>query len=123
MSADPINFHKNHKVGIQDLGWCPNGKYQSLDDDFASAAFWYQKKPHALFPNLPLLKDRWELTLFPISLIHLNFLEAREGFIPCLTVLGRVGHTISACQHGRLACLDVGQMTGGNCLNHRVAQR
>lgn len=57
---DPINFHKNLKVTIQDLGWWPNGKYQPLDDDFASTAFWYQKEPHAPFPKLPLLKDRWE---------------------------------------------------------------
>jgi len=56
---DPISFHKDLKVTIQDLGWWPNGKYQPLDDDFASTAFWYQKEPHAPFPRLPSLSDRW----------------------------------------------------------------
>ena len=56
---DPINFHKNLKVTIQGLGWWPNGKYQPLDDDVASTAFWYQKEPHALFPKLPSLSERW----------------------------------------------------------------
>lgn len=56
---DPINFHKDLKVTIQDLGWWPNGKYQPLDDDFASTAFWYQKEPHVPFPRLPPLTDRW----------------------------------------------------------------
>jgi Protein of unknown function (DUF2961) len=56
---DPINFHKDLKVTIQDLGWWPNGKYQPLDDDFASTAFWYQKEPHGPFPQLPPLSQRW----------------------------------------------------------------
>jgi hypothetical protein len=56
---DPINFHKDLKVTIQDLGWWPNGKYQPLDDDFASTAFWYQREPHAQFPKLPSLSERW----------------------------------------------------------------
>ena len=56
---DPISFHKDLKVTIQDLGWWPNGKYQPLDDDFASTAFWYQKEPHAQFPRFPLLSERW----------------------------------------------------------------
>jgi len=56
---DPINFHQDLKVTIQDLGWWPNGKYQPLDDDFASTAFWYQKEPHAPFPKFPPLSERW----------------------------------------------------------------
>jgi len=56
---DPISFHKDLKVTIQDLGWWPNGKYQPLDDDFASTAFWYQKEPHAQFPKLPPVNGRW----------------------------------------------------------------
>jgi hypothetical protein len=56
---DPINFHKDLRVTIQDLGWWPNGKYQPLDDDFASTAFWYQKEPHAPFPKFPPLNERW----------------------------------------------------------------
>jgi hypothetical protein len=56
---DPINFHADLKVTIQDLGWWPNGKYQPLDDDFASTAFWFQKEPHAPFPKFPPLSERW----------------------------------------------------------------
>jgi hypothetical protein len=56
---DPINFHKDLKVTIQDLGWWPNGKYQPLDDDFASTAYWYQMEPHVPFPRLPSLSERW----------------------------------------------------------------
>jgi hypothetical protein len=56
---DPINFHKDLKVTIQDLGWWPNGKYQPLDDDFASTAYWYQMEPHVPFPKLPPLSERW----------------------------------------------------------------
>ncbi len=56
---DPINFHKNLTVTIQDLGWSSNGKYQPEDDDFASTAFWYQKEPHAPFPAFPSLSERW----------------------------------------------------------------
>lgn len=56
---DPVNFHKDLRVTIQDLGWWPNGKYQPLDDDFASTAFWYQKEPHAPFPKFPPLNERW----------------------------------------------------------------
>jgi hypothetical protein len=56
---DPIICHKGLKVTIQDLGWWPNGRYQPLDDDFASTAFWYQKEPHAPFPKFPPLNERW----------------------------------------------------------------
>jgi hypothetical protein len=56
---DPVIFHKDLTVEIQALGWWPNGKYQPLADDVASVAFWYQKEPHAPFPNLPPLSQRW----------------------------------------------------------------
>jgi hypothetical protein len=56
---DPVNFHHDLKVTIQDLGWLPGGKYQQLSDDIASTAFWYQKEPHAPFPAFPPLLDRW----------------------------------------------------------------
>ncbi|WP_207901402.1 DUF2961 domain-containing protein [Acidipila rosea] len=56
---DPIIFHSDLKVTIQALGWWPDGKYQPLADDIASTAFWYQKEPHAPFPKLPPLSERW----------------------------------------------------------------
>ncbi len=42
-----------------DLGWWPNGRYQPLADDIASVAYWYQREPHAAFPKLPPLPERW----------------------------------------------------------------
>lgn len=56
---DPIEFHKDLKVTIQDLGWYPDRTYQAEGDDIASVAFWYQSEPHAPFPSLPPLSKRW----------------------------------------------------------------
>lgn len=56
---DPVSFHKNLKVTIQDLGWYPNGTYQPEGDDIASVAYWYQKEPHVPFPAFPPLSKRW----------------------------------------------------------------
>jgi hypothetical protein len=56
---DPITFNTNLKVTIQSLGWNKKGKYQLLDDDIASVAYWYQTEPHNPFPALlPLEKRR-----------------------------------------------------------------
>ena len=54
--TDPIRFHKNLKVTLQALGWKENGLYERLNPDMASVAYWYQKEPHAKFPDLPGLK-------------------------------------------------------------------
>jgi hypothetical protein len=56
---DPIAFHQDLKVTIQDLGWYPDGTYQPEGDNIASVAYWYQKEPHAPFPKFPSLQDRW----------------------------------------------------------------
>lgn len=56
---DPVSFHQDLKVTIQDLGWYPNNRYQPLGDNIASTAYWYQKEPHAAFPPFPPLADRW----------------------------------------------------------------
>lgn len=50
---DPIRFEKDVKVTIQALGWRSGGRYLPLQDDIASVAFWYQREPHAPFPQLP----------------------------------------------------------------------
>ena len=56
---DPIHFASDLRVTIQALGWWPNRKYQPLADDIASVAYWYQSEPHAPFPDLPALEQRW----------------------------------------------------------------
>lgn len=56
---DPVRFKTGLKVTIQSLGWQSDGsgKYQHLQDDLASVAYWYQQEPHNPFPDLPS-KDR-----------------------------------------------------------------
>jgi D-arabinan exo alpha-(1,3)/(1,5)-arabinofuranosidase (non-reducing end) len=49
---DPIRFDKDLKVTIQALGY-RGDRYQPLQDDIASVAYWYQREPHAAFPRLP----------------------------------------------------------------------
>jgi hypothetical protein len=56
---DPIRFKHDLEVTIQALGWWPNGKFQPLTDDIASVAYWYQVEPHAPFPQLPSVEERW----------------------------------------------------------------
>jgi hypothetical protein len=56
---DPIRFEQRLKVTIQALGWWPGIKYQPLTDDIASVGFWYQTEPHAKFPELPAIEERW----------------------------------------------------------------
>jgi hypothetical protein len=54
---DPVRFQHDIRVTIQDLGWQSGGRYQLLQDDIASVAFWYQKGPHKKFPPLPSKDD------------------------------------------------------------------
>ena len=56
---DPIRFKQDLKVTIQALGWWPNGKFEPLTDDIASVAYWYQAEPHAPFPQMPPVHERW----------------------------------------------------------------
>ena len=58
-SMDPIVFHWELRLTIQELGWWPNNRYQPLADDIAPVAFWYQREPHAKFPSFPSLAKRW----------------------------------------------------------------
>jgi hypothetical protein len=50
---DPIRFERDLRVVIQALGWRSGGRYLPLQDDIASVAFWYQREPHAPYPELP----------------------------------------------------------------------
>ena len=56
---DPIRFKSDLKVTIQALGWWPNGKFQPLTDDIESVGYWYQSEPHAPFPSVPPIHERW----------------------------------------------------------------
>lgn len=56
---DPIRFQKKLKVTIQALGWWPNHKFQPLTDDIASVGYWYQSEPHAPFPEMLGISERW----------------------------------------------------------------
>jgi len=58
--TDPVRFEKDLRVTIQSLGWQSGGRYLPLQDDIASVAFWYQREPHAPFPELPP-RDELEL--------------------------------------------------------------
>jgi D-arabinan exo alpha-(1,3)/(1,5)-arabinofuranosidase (non-reducing end) len=51
--TDPIRFKKDLKVTIQALGWKKGGRYNPLQDDIASVAYWYQTLPSVKFPQLP----------------------------------------------------------------------
>ncbi len=50
---DPIRFEQDLRVTIQALGWRSGGRYLPLQDDIASAVFWYQSEPHVPHPPLP----------------------------------------------------------------------
>ncbi|MHB9033476.1 MAG: glycoside hydrolase family 172 protein [Anaerolineae bacterium] len=56
---DNIGFSQDLRVTVQALGWWPNGRYQPLEDDIASVAYWYQREPHASFPVFPGMAQRW----------------------------------------------------------------
>jgi hypothetical protein len=56
---DPIRFDNDLKVTIQALGWWPNGKFQPLQDDIASVAYWYQTEPHVKYPEMLPVHLRW----------------------------------------------------------------
>ena len=51
---DPIRFHQDLRITMQALGWRRGPwQYLPLQDDIASVAYWYQREPHAPFPELP----------------------------------------------------------------------
>jgi len=47
------------KVTMQALGWWPNRKFQPLADDIASVGYWYQVEPHAEFPKMLEVRERF----------------------------------------------------------------
>lgn len=55
--ADPIRFKKDLKVTVQDLGWREDKTYLPQHSDISATSFWYQKEPHAKFPELPSWRE------------------------------------------------------------------
>lgn len=55
--ADPVRFHREIRVTIQDLGWRSGGRYLPLQDDIASTAFLYLDKPVSCRQPLPCADD------------------------------------------------------------------
>jgi len=45
-------------VTVQQIGVGHRGFFER-QDDVASVAYWYQKGPHAPFPQLPSAEERW----------------------------------------------------------------
>jgi hypothetical protein len=56
---DSIGFASDLKVTVQTLSWYPDRTYQPATDDLASVAYWYQREPHAPYPRMVPLRDRW----------------------------------------------------------------
>ncbi len=51
--TDPIYFEEDLRATIQALAIRPDGRYQQLQDDIASVAYWYQDSPAKTRPPLP----------------------------------------------------------------------
>lgn len=57
---DNIGFRKKLRVTVDTLGWWRKQGFRPLAEDISSAAYWYQREPHALFAPLPALEERWD---------------------------------------------------------------
>jgi hypothetical protein len=55
--ADPIHFKTDMRVNIQALGWKAGHRYQPLQDDIASVAYFYLDRPTASRPPFPKRDD------------------------------------------------------------------
>jgi glycerophosphoryl diester phosphodiesterase len=49
---DPIEWKREIRITIQQLGWAPDG-YVERQDDWSAAAFWYEPVPSAPLPPFP----------------------------------------------------------------------
>jgi len=56
---DPVRFKSDLRIDIQALGWNERGKLWPLRDDISSVAYWYQTEPHAAFPKMLPVEERW----------------------------------------------------------------
>ena len=57
---DPIRFQRDLRCTIQALGGGSPGRgWKPLTDDISSVSYWYQAEPHASFPKLLPVHERW----------------------------------------------------------------
>ncbi|MGQ9779511.1 MAG: glycoside hydrolase family 172 protein [Bacillota bacterium] len=54
---DPIRFHRDLRVTIQQIGHDGRTLFER-SDDVSLVAYWYQEEPHAPFPTLPAARAR-----------------------------------------------------------------
>ena len=54
---DPIYWHKECRITIQQIGYKDSGLYER-QDDWSCAAFWYERIPSAPLPPLPTVSQR-----------------------------------------------------------------
>jgi len=127
---DPINWKRDIRVTIQQLGSVPEG-YSERQDDWSAAAFWYEQIPSQPLPAMPSFEQRSANlptasflcdpigAISPIEAIHVAEREV-EGFdvskvevedsagIPLYAVQGKVAtEEISAYIHADTARLNV----------------
>lgn len=75
---DPIRFTKSLRVEIEHKGVVigqEGNNHERPDDEYSSAAFWYQTGPHAPYPPLPPGPDR-------LPLDYRRFVEAESLSVP-----------------------------------------
>jgi hypothetical protein len=54
---DPVHFQSDVRVDVQALGWKSGHRYQVLQDDIASVAYFYLDRPATARPELPGADD------------------------------------------------------------------
>ena len=54
---DPIRFEERLRVTVQQIGHNGRGLFERTDD-ISSVGYWYQREPHAAFPELPSARKR-----------------------------------------------------------------
>lgn len=53
---DPVRFTESFRATVQAIGH--DGELFERSDDVSSVAYWYQREPHAPFPELPAKRER-----------------------------------------------------------------
>jgi hypothetical protein len=75
---DPVRFRKAIRVTLE------HGHANDLGNDYSSTAFWYQREPHAAFPELPCRKGR-------LPRCDDGLMQVYNKEIEAFSVMGRIG--------------------------------